>query len=414
MKKDLDKLLSRTLFTYGTILFVVFALKLFGLNYFGLDMNNKVVNKINDFVLYWRIQEIWQTITLFINTYIVIAITCNEDSKNIFKFTLFTMPFNVIIRFLKRITNMPFLFLFSDLLYVFILSICYIKFVKKEKIHKYNVINYWVFMITCTIYQILSIVTRNLTIQSQTLQENNFVVSIIINFDYLILMIITYKLYFIKGGKNLWTMVHGYFSDLLISLKKLPTKFLKSYKASKPKKLDNELAYKIYLVLFWLYNFFTVAVVLLIAFLNDTFIECIFILSSFWINKGVFGKAFHLKKASTCFVVSSLSYYVLNRLTWNIGISFLIPVILGIALSYITSLFMARRENMYLYRGMDEDNFYKLIKKVTDNVEHIGMCKMFYVEKKSIIEIAIKYNYSEINIKKIKKKINDKIKELYQ
>lgn len=50
MKKDLDKLLSRTLFTYFIILFVIFILKMFGLDYFGLDMNNKIINSINNFV----------------------------------------------------------------------------------------------------------------------------------------------------------------------------------------------------------------------------------------------------------------------------------------------------------------------------------------------------------------------------
>ena len=152
---------------------------------------------------------------------------------------------------------------------------------------------------------------------------------------------------------------------------------------------------------------------LLIALLNDTFIECIFILSSFWINKGIFGKAFHLDKASTCFIVSSLSYYILNRLTWKIGISFLVPVILGITLSYITSKFMARKENLYLYRGIPLEDFNNLISKVTSNKEHIEICKRFYVDKESNVKIAMSFNYSEINIKKIKEKINRKIKELY-
>ncbi len=412
MKKDLDKLLSRTLFTYGTVLFVVFALKLFGLDYFGLDTDNKIINQINDFVMYWRLENVWYAITLYLNCYIVMSITTNDNSKNMKKFTLYLMPFFLLFQYLKTHNNIPYIFVIIDLLYMFILSICYTKIVKKDKIHKYNVGNYWLFMFACTIYQMISISIRNLVIQSQTLQENNFIVNIIINFDYLILMIITYKLYFIKGGKSLWVMVHCYFSDLLISLKSLPKKLQKSYQRSKPQKRENELAYKIYLVLFWLYNFFTVATVLFIATLNETFIECIFILSSFWINKGVFGKPFHLKKASTCFVVSSLSYYILNRLTWKVGISFLIPIVLGISLSYITSKFMARKENIVLYRGMPLDKFYELIIRVTDNREHIEMCKMYYVDKQTIVKIAMKFNYSEIRIKQIKAEIVKKVKEL--
>lgn len=409
MKKDIDKVPSRTLFTYFTILFVIFILKMFGLNYFELDMNNKIVNGINSFITHWRLENLWYAVTLYINTLVVLAIMCNDNSKRMYLFTFITMPFSIIVRVLKSYFNGNIIFIFVDLLYLFILGLCYIKFIKREKIYKQNITNYWLFMLLCTIFQAISIITRNTTNDDMGI----FLISIIISFDYLILLIMSYKLYFIKGGKSLCGMVHGYFSDLLISLKKLPRKLQTSYQESKPKKTDDELAYKIYLVLFWLYNFFTVVVVLFIATLNDTFIECIFILSSFWINKGVFGKPFHLKKASTCFIVSSLSYYVLNRLTWRIGISFLIPTILGITLSYITSKFMARQENLYLYKGMPEDKFYELIRKVTSNEEHIEICKRYYVDKHSNLKIALHFNYSEINIKKIKEKINKKIKELY-
>lgn len=409
MEKDIDKLLSRTLFTYFIILFAVFALKLFGLNYFELDMNNKIINNINDFILYWKLENVWYAITLYVNGYIIMSITCNDNSAKMKKFVLCCMPLFILVQYLKSVMDGNLIFVLIDLLYLFILSICYIIFVKKEKIYKNNVTNYLFFTIVIILFQAISMITRNVP----NILLGNFIVSTIMSFDYIILIVITYKLYFIKGGKSLCGMVHSSFSDLLISLKKLPRKFLTSYQNAKPKKREDKLAYKIYIVLFWLYNIFTVLVVLFIATLNETFIECIFILSSFWINKGVFGKPFHLKKASTCFVVSSLSYYILNRLTCKIGISFLIPVVLGIALSYLTSKLMAKRENLYLYKGMPLDKFYELITKVTNNQEHIEICKRYYVDKESNLKIALSFNYSEINIKKIKEKINKKIKELY-
>ena len=409
MEKDIDKLLSRTLFTYFIILFAVFALKLFGINYFGLNMDNKIINSINSFIMYWRLEQVWYSFTLFVNTFIILAITCNDKSKKMIMFSLATMPLNIGIRFLKQTFDLPFLFVFTDLLYLFILAICYIKIVKRGKVHKENVINYFVFTLITILMQFISVITRNISI----IVNNNFITYFILDIDLFALMLISYKLYFMRGGNNLWMVVHGSFSDLLISLKSLPKKLQTSYTKCKPKTTEDELANKIYLALFWLYNFFTVVVVLFIATLNETFIECIFILSSFWINKGVFGKPFHLKKASTCFIVSSLSYYVLNRLTWKVGISFLIPVVLGIALSYLTSKLMARRENLYLYKGMPLDKFYELITKVTCNAEHIEICKRYYVDKESNLKIALSFNYSEINIKKIKEKINKKIKELY-
>jgi len=413
MKKDIDKVLSRTLFTYFTILFVIFILKMFGLNYFELDMNNKIINSINSFITHWRLENLWYAVTLYINGFVIMSITCNDNNRSMKKFVLCCTPLFILFQLLKTHYNNVGLFIIVDLLYLFILSLCYIKIVKREKIHRYNVSNYFLFTFITILFQFVSLITRNITIVNQPNLDNYFVISTLLDIDYFVLLLMSYKLYFIKGGKSLWVWVHSSFSDLLISLKKLPRKLQTSYQESKPKKTDDELAYKIYLVLFWLYNFFTVVVVLFIATLNDTFIECIFILSSFWINKGVFGKPFHLKKASTCFIVSSLSYYVLNKLTWRIGISFLIPTILGIALSYITSKFMARQENLYLYKGMPEDKFYELIRKVTSNEEHIEICKRYYVDKHSNLKIALHFNYSEINIKKIKENINKKIKELY-
>jgi len=318
------------------------------------------------------------------------------------------MPLSCGIKIAKTIYNGNPIFVIIDALYLFILSICYILLVKRNKFDKNNVSNYLSLVVMINFFQIISAITRNVP----SLSTNDFVISNLLALDYLVLLLMSYKLYFIKGGKNLCGMVLGFSSDLLISLKKLPIKLQQSYQSRKPKETDNELANKIYLVFFWLYNFFTVAIVLFIATLNDTFIECIFILSSFWINKGVFGKPFHLKKASTCFIVSSLSYYILNRLTFEIGISFLVPVILGISLSYITSLFVARKENIYLYRGMPIDDFYNLITKVTSNQEYINICKMYYIDKETIVKIAIMFNYSEIRIKQIKKKINDDIREL--
>lgn len=410
MKKDLDKIYSRTLLTYFTVLFVVFVLKMFGLNYFGLDTENEIINGINNFVSYWRLENVWFTFTLYINAYIVFAITCNDNSKKMKLFTLLTIPIHIFIDIMKEYMDGSPVMVIIDLIYLFILAMCYIKFVKRDKIYKYNVGNYWLFMLSSTIFQLISLITRNMIIEI----PGGFIINTVISLDYLVLSMMLYKLYFIKGGKSLCVQVHSYSLVLLTSLRTLPTRFLQSYQSSKPETKQDELANKIYVVLFWLYNFFTLAVILLIGGLNHTFIECIFILSSFWINKGVFGKAFHLSKASTCFIVSSLSYYALNRLTWKIGISFLVPLLLGMSLAYVTSKLMARKENLYLYRGMPKEDFYELISKVTSNEEHIEICKMYYVDKETNVKISMKFNYSEINIKKIKGKINKKIKELYR
>lgn len=413
IKKDLDIVLYRTLLTYGIILISTFILKLFGFDYFNLDMNNEVVLMINNFVSTYHLEYIWYAVTLYINAFCIISITTNIGDDKMKKDILFMLPLFLFMQYLKNTINMPWLFVIIDFVYLFILSILYIKY-RGNKIDRNNIINFILFSIMTIIFQYISLVTRNIPVQNQDAFDNDFIINIIINIDYFALMLMTRKLYFIKGGKSLWDLVHSSFSDLLTLLKSLPTKWQESYRKAKPKITNKEtkLEYRIYIILFWLYNLFTLLVILFIATLNHTFIECIFIVTSFWINKAVFGKAFHLKKASVCFVVSSVSYYALNRLTWDIGVSFIVPISLGITLSYITSKLMFIQERKQLYRGMELDEFYNTITKVTSNHEHIEICKMFYVDKQPDVKIAFRYNYSVSNIKKIKQKINKQIREL--
>lgn len=413
IKKDLDIVLYRTLLTYGIILISVFILKLFGFDYFNLDMNNEVVLMINNFVSTYHLGYIWYAVTLYINAFCIISITTNIDDDKIKKDILFMLPLFLFMQYLKNTINMPCLFVIIDFVYLFILSMLYIKY-RGNKIGKNNIVNFILFSMMIIVFQYVSLVTRNLPVQNQDAFNNDFIINIIINIDYFALMLMTRKLYFIKGGNSLWDLAHSFSLDLLTSLKNLPTKWLESYHKAKPKITNKEakLEYRIYIVLFWLYNLFTLFVILFIATLNHTFVECIFIVTSFWINKAVFGKAFHLKKASVCFAVSSLSYYALNRLTWDIGISFIVPISLGIVLSYVTSKLMFMQEHKQLYRGMDLDNFYETITKVTSNHGHIEICKMFYVDKQPDVKIAFKHNYSVANIKKIKQKINKQLREI--
>lgn len=155
------------------------------------------------------------------------------------------------------------------------------------------------------------------------------------------------------------------------------------------------------------------AVIFLIAYLLNSVIECIFITLSFWINKFAFGKPFHAKDSKTCFIISSASYIILNKLaTSTIGISFLWQIILGVMFSFITSRFV-KSTIKKLYKGMPIEEFNNSILKVTDKDSlQYKICYLYYIDRKSELEISYKVNYSVDNIKKIKSKINKKIVEL--
>jgi hypothetical protein len=200
--------------------------------------------------------------------------------------------------------------------------------------------------------------------------------------------------------------------NLKQSLKKSLRKFQSNLKKFKRKEKQEKITIIIFLILSLLWNTFTLAVVLLVAILNDVFVECIFIVTSFWISKTSFGKPFHFNSMATCFVVSNLSYYFLDRITTPLGISIFIPILLGVGLSYVTSKFV-KKTYKPLYRGMPVDLFEETILQVVDkDSTKYKVCYDFYIENKSDLSLSFQYNYSVSGIRKIKDRINEKIKGL--
>jgi len=405
IKKDLDKILSSTLKTYFIILLGIFIVKMFGLNYFGLDTNNEIIVMIDDFIKTFHLEMIWYGITLYIYQYIIFSITCNDNSKKMKIYTLCTLPIAILTQVLKVLINNTFLFSIIDLLWLFMFSMIYIKFVRRNKIEKHNVSNYFIYCIINILFQLISVFIRDIDIMQD---KHNFIMSFVGNIDYILLSIIAYKWFFLKGGISLWDGVVSLFSHLLASLETLPTKLLKFYLNNKAKSKFEKISDCIYIPLFLLWNVFTLVVVLFIATLNHTFVECIIILVSFWINKKTFGKPFHMPTAISCFIVSNLTYYSLNRITIPNGISLIVSVSLGISLCYVTSKFIKRKK---LYRGMSLNEYENCVLPIYDKGSvYYEIGRLFYVERYSEQWIANKLSYSVPSIQKKKYELRDIVK----
>lgn len=406
MKENIKKILSRTIITYTFLLLIVFILKLVGFNRFGIDLNNPIILKLNEIISKYNLENVWYAITLYINVYIVMAITCNDNSRKMKLYTLICMPLCIFIQFMK---NENLIFVILDFVLILILSLIY----KKFKFNKSNYLNYISITILMMLFQVISLITRNINI-NMTL-GNNFISTIIMDIDYILISIIFYKLYFLKGGSSLCGMAHYSGLHLMMALKSLPKKLQAKLKSKSKRKLTKQ--EKVYNMIFYpfvvIYNLFSMAVIFFIAYLLHSVIECIFITLSFWINKFAFGKPFHAKDSKTCFIISSISYIILNKLaTSTIGISILWQVILGVMFSFITSRFV-KNEVKKLYKGITSGEFDNKILKVTDKDSlQYKICYMYYVDRKSELQIAHNVGYSIDNIKKIKSKINKKIVEL--
>lgn len=406
MFKDYDKLLSISLKVYSFVLLLIFILKVVGFNYFGMDVNNPTLIKLNDFITSYHLENIWYAITLYINVYIVVSICTNDNSKKLKLFILCLMPIIIFIQINKQNNLM---FILIDYVYMLLISIIYLR----KNFKKVNLFNYIAFTFINLLFQIISIALRGKDVE---ILMFNFVVNFIYNLDYLIMIIIFYKLYFKKGVTNLCQTVVYSSSQRLISLKKSLTKLRKKSQNKKKKKAEKTKQEKIsniiYTILYLIWNLFTLFLIILVALINDKTIECIFIIFAFWTTKTVFGKAFHFNSVLTCFVVSNLTYYLLNKITTPLGISILIPIMLGVGLSYFTSKFV-KKSYKPLYRGMPVELFDETILHVVDkNSTKYNICYDFYINSESDLSLSFKYNYSVAGIRKIKDRVNDKIKEL--
>ena len=64
MFKDYDKYLSTSLKVYLFVLVIIFIMKIVGLDYFGLDVNNPILIKINSVFLDFKLDYIYSYIVL--------------------------------------------------------------------------------------------------------------------------------------------------------------------------------------------------------------------------------------------------------------------------------------------------------------------------------------------------------------
>ena len=399
MFKDYDKYLSTSLKVYLFVLAIIVILK-----FFGLDDTNKIMVSLEQYLSsHWYIRDLIYFIPLWINQYVVLSIASNDNSKKMLKFNLILIPLYYLFE-ISKISLFGSLSFIGEILYFTIMIIIYNKGINKQILKRYFGI-----VIFVIITQILSMFGRfNISIYI-----TNTIANILLNLDYTMLMLIANRVYFMKGVDNKCYQVDQYSSlPKKTNLKNLLRRSLAKLHNFKEQDKGTKLYVIIYSILSLIWNVFTLIVILIVAKINGTFVECIFIANSFWLSKHTFGKAFHLPNMTQCFIVSNITYYILNRITTPIGISIIIPILLGVGLSYFTSK-LVKKIYKPLYRGMPKDIFEETILKVVDkNSDKYRICYDYFIDKKSAINLSMKYNYSEAGIRKIKDRVNNKIKGL--
>lgn len=409
MFKDYDKYLITSLKVYLFVLLIIVILKIVGFNYFGFDINNPTILKINDFILKNHLENVYYTITLYIYTYLILSIICKDNSKKMKFYVFVVVLVSIFLKMLdNKIANTLIIFIIEFMFLMFV-ALLYNKFKNIKEIIKRTIIT----LLLNTLFQVISLVLRSIQFYNINL---NVLIYMLLDFDYILMLLIFQSIFFNQGGEKLCGMEVGLSSlkkiNLKKSLKKLQKRFQNNLKKYNKMSKEEKLTLIIYIILSIIWNTLTILLILFVAFLNDTLIECLFILVSFWLSKRSFGKAFHFDSMIVCFIVSNLSYYSLNRITSPLGISIIVPILLGVGLSYFTSKFV-KRKNKYIYRGMPIEEFDLLILKLVEkNSIKYKICYDFYINKDSDLSLSFKYNYSVPGIRKIRERINKKLKNI--
>lgn len=402
MFKDYHKYLSTSLKVYSFVLVVIFIMKIVGLDYFGLNINNSTIVNIGNYLGNTKWGDVVCFVTICVQLYFYLGIVCNK--KEVSDWALLGGAINYLFQvILMMVGNMNILY------YIISFSIMiFMPMIINKKIFIKKQIKY---ILILTIYQIISLVTRNINVNYQ---YGNFLIDSILNLDQLLMLGINYNIVMMKGEdfKCLEELEAGLSLLKKINLKTLLKRLQRNLHNFSEKDKVEKLSIIIYITLSLIWNTLSVLLILFVAKLNHTFVECIFILTSFWLSKRTFGKPFHLSSMAHCFIVSNLTYYGLNRITTPLGISILVPIMLGVGLSYITSK-LVKKIYKPLYKGMPKETFEETIIKIVDkDSDKYKICYDYYISKKSALYLANKYNYTEAGIRKILNVVNNKIKEL--
>lgn len=414
MKKDFSKICIRTILTYFIIILMICCLKAFYIDCFGIKYDNSVLNYFSDFVTKNGLENIWYSVTLYIYTYFILSISCKDNSKKMRMYaliiTLIGIPFKFFTNYIKNI--FPLLKIILEVMFMMIPPIIYTKEIKKTSI---NTIIYILINIS---FQAITLYCKNIVAWNKF---NNFITNIMFDIDYIIMQLLFYYYYFErKEVRDLWAMVVGLLSDLWRGFMRLPASLqqllkhlsygLKRLKSTtkkvlkekdKWKKLDNIVFLSFYYLLTTFWNVFTVVLIIYIAKINNAAVTITFTLFAFLFNKGKFGKPLHLKSAFWCFIISNISYYFISRLTLPIGTSYLVPILVGVLMSYFTALVV--KYNMKdIYRGISEEELRNICEIKRLDKYKTDFLVDYYCNKMNYVQLHFKYKYSVDRLRHMK------------
>src|SRR5574344_1639333 len=203
--KENDKVLISKLLLKATFVLLVISvfLKLCGLNVFGADTSNAVLISISNFIDKYYLKYPLDWLLLFIQYFLFFKLSCN-NCDNV-RYIICSLTCTVLTSFIQFLLYGIYINLndfivniiystFTIILLIVFSLINDFKIIQKEKqVKKYLfkcIKSSAILIIIITVYQYIALFLRNITI-TQTVEN---VYDLLLNFDYTILLLVTYYL----------------------------------------------------------------------------------------------------------------------------------------------------------------------------------------------------------------------------
>lgn len=191
LKEAKKKFIKRSFYCGILAILVCWFMKLFGFDYFGLDLNNALFNDLDNILnKNYLLEQLYFAFTLYINTYFIYCIVQKESGKKPFVYCLKTLPLSILVRIFVSYLHgiIGNLAVFVDFIYLVLLT----SRLNSKKFLKASIIN-----IISVLYQGVSMNMRSLSLRNTI---HGDISEFILCIDYYILLYLHKEVENMDGG----------------------------------------------------------------------------------------------------------------------------------------------------------------------------------------------------------------------
>lgn len=263
--------------------------------------------------------------------------------------------------------------------------------------------------IVILIFQVLSALYRNINVNFHIF--DNFIVSIVLQIDYYMMIILLVINCFKKGG---YLYERHWWKTFLVTIskrKRIKNCVEQSEISICEKQVD--IGFKVFVVVL------SIAQVTLVGtlcyFINNALLQYLIIFVSFVFMRKVYGNSYHSDTVLKCTTLAILIFVTATRVALPPWMSVLCNILIGMCIAYMMYVWYyyfeyTNKNAITLRKGMSETEFDAYFEGYSFTETELKRLKLKYVEKKTYKEIADIEYVEYDSIKKFFQRINKQLK----